>query len=84
VIVVDASVLLEVLLRTPAAKSVEDVLFAPLQTLHAPHLLDLEAAQVIRRYTAKGEIDVGRGRSALADLMDLPLSLWPKRSTLLC
>ena len=46
-IVVDASALLEVLLRTPAADAVEDRLFAPGQTLHAPHLLDVEAAQVI-------------------------------------
>ena len=55
-IVVDASALLEVLLRTPTAKAVEDRLFAPRQTLHAPHLLDVEVAQVIRRYAASGEI----------------------------
>ena len=46
-IVVDASALLEVLLRTPAANAVEDRLFAPGQTLHAPHLLDVEVAQVV-------------------------------------
>jgi predicted nucleic acid-binding protein len=46
VIVVDASALLEALLRTPAASAVEDRLFAPHQTLHAPHLLDLEVAQL--------------------------------------
>jgi len=57
VIVVDASALLEVLLRTSAAKSVENRLFAPRQTLHAPHLLDVEVAQVIRRYAANREID---------------------------
>jgi predicted nucleic acid-binding protein len=73
VIAVDASALLEALLRTPAAKAVEDRLFAPRQTLHAPHLLDGKVAQVIRRYAANGEIDVERGRMALADLTDLPL-----------
>jgi predicted nucleic acid-binding protein len=77
VIVVDASALLEVLLRTPAAKAVEDRLFAPDQTLHAPHLVDVEVAQVIRRYAAKGEIDGARGRLALADLADLPLRRYP-------
>ncbi len=46
---VDASALLEALLQTPAASAVEERLFAPGQTFHAPHLLDLEAAQVIRR-----------------------------------
>lgn len=76
-IVVDASALLEFLLRTPATKLVEDRLFAPGQTLHAPHLLDVEVAQVIRRYAASGEIDGERGRMALADLADLPLSRYP-------
>ena len=76
-IVVDASALLEVLLRTSAAKVVEDRLFAPRQTLHAPHLLDVEVAQVIRRYAANGDIDGQRGRIALADLADLPLRRYP-------
>lgn len=76
-IVVDASALLEALLRTPAANAVEDRLFAPGQTLHAPHLLDVEIAQVVRRYAANGEIDGERGRFALADLADLPLRRYP-------
>jgi predicted nucleic acid-binding protein len=77
VIVVDASALLEALLRTPAATAVEDRLFAPRQTLHAPHLLDVEVAQVLRRYAANGEIDSARGRMALTDLADLPLRRYP-------
>jgi predicted nucleic acid-binding protein len=77
VIVVDASALLEALLRTPAAKAVEDRLFAPRQTIHAPHLLDVEVAQVIRRYALNGEIDSERGRMALIDLVDLPLRRYP-------
>jgi predicted nucleic acid-binding protein len=76
-IVVDASALLEALLRTPAAESVERRLFDSGQTLHAPHLLDLEVAQVIRRYAANGEIDDERGRAALADLADFPLRRYP-------
>ena len=76
-IVVDASALLEVLLRTSAAKVVEDRMFAPRQTLHAPHLLDVEVAQVIRRYAASGEIGAERGRIALADLADFPLRRYP-------
>ncbi|MGC1576362.1 MAG: type II toxin-antitoxin system VapC family toxin [Beijerinckiaceae bacterium] len=76
-IVVDASAMLEVLLRTPAAKAVEKWLFDPRQTLHAPHLLDIEVAQVIRRYSANGEIDSERGRASLADLADFPLHRYP-------
>jgi predicted nucleic acid-binding protein len=76
-IVVDASAILETLLRTPAATAVESWLFAPSQTLHVPHLLDVEVAQVVRRYAANREIDVERGRMALADLADFPLHRYP-------
>jgi predicted nucleic acid-binding protein len=76
-IVVDASALLEALLRTPAGEAVEARLFDPRQTLHAPHLLDVEVAQVIRRYAANGDIDAERGRAALADLSDFPLHRYP-------
>ena len=76
-IVVDASALLEVLLRTPAAKAVEGRLFARGQSLHAPHLLDVEVAQVVRRYTAARQIDAERGHEALTDLADFPLRRYP-------
>ena len=77
VLVVDASALLELLLRTPSAKEVEDRLFAPGETLHAPHLLDIEVAQVIRRYAANGDIDSERGRLALSDLACLSIQRYP-------
>jgi predicted nucleic acid-binding protein len=77
VIVVDASAMLEALLRTPAAAAVEKRLFAPSQTLHAPHLLDVEVAQVVRRYAANREIDATRSRMAIADLADFPLRRYP-------
>jgi predicted nucleic acid-binding protein len=76
-IVIDASALLDALLRTRAAAAVEMRMFRPRQTLHAPHLLDVEVAQVIRRYVAAGEIDQERGRAALADLADVPLRRYP-------
>ena len=76
-IVVDASALLAALLRTPAAAAVEQRLFDPGQTLHAPHLLDVEVAQVVRRYAAAGELDAERGREALDDLADFPMRRYP-------
>lgn len=76
-IVVDASAVLEALLRTPAARAVEQRLFDSRETLHAPHLLDVEVAQVVRRYAANGEIDSARGRTALVDLADLPVRRYP-------
>lgn len=76
-LVVDASAVLEVLLNTPAAARVAARLFVPGETLHAPHLLDLEVAQVLRRYALAGELDSRRGREALDDLADLPLTRYP-------
>jgi predicted nucleic acid-binding protein len=77
VIVVDTSALVTVLLRTADADAIEVRLFASAQSLHAPHLLDVETAQVIRRYAAGGEIDAERGRQALADLADFPITRYP-------
>jgi len=77
VIVVDASAVLEVLLRTPAAAAVEARLLAPGETLHAPHLIDVEVAHVLRRCLLTGAIDPRRCGEALADLADLPLKRYP-------
>ena len=76
-IVVDASAMLEALLRRPAATIVEKLLFEPSQTIHAPHLLDVEVAQVVRRFAANRELDAERGREALRDLADFPVRRYP-------
>ena len=73
-IVVDASVVLEVLLGTAAGRRAEERLFDPDAALHAPHLMDVEVAQVLRRYAAAGEIKPGRAAEALDDLADLPIT----------
>ncbi len=73
-IVADASVVLEVLLRTPDVDAVEARLFAPRETVHAPHLLDVEVAQVLRRYASRGEISAARGRLSLELLARFPIS----------
>ncbi len=76
-IVVDTSAVLEVLLNTRGSARVAERLFAPNETLHAPHLLDVEIAQVLRRYARAGELDPARGQQALDDLADLPLFRYP-------
>ena len=75
--VVDASALLEVLLRTLAAAKVERRLFGPYASLQAPCLIDLEVAQVLRRYVASKQISPTRGAQALDDLAGMPLRRWP-------
>lgn len=76
-IVVDASALLELLLRTQAAAIVGERLRREKETLHAPHLLDLEIAQVLRRYARGREVSSERCRTALHDLVNFPLIRHP-------
>jgi len=76
-IVVDASALIEVLIGASSASRVADRLFDATETLHAPHLLDVEVAQVMRRYSRSGEIDAVRGMQALEDLHDFPIARYP-------
>jgi predicted nucleic acid-binding protein len=76
-IVLDASATLEWLLQTTTGTQVERRIFARAESLHAPHLLDVEVTQVLRRYVAAGQLDAGRGREALQDLIDLPLTRYP-------
>ena len=76
-IVVDASALVEMLLPTAAGEAVSARLFDSGDSLAAPHLIDVETAQVLRRYAHAGEIDGRRGREAMADLADMPIRRYP-------
>lgn len=58
-------------------------IFAPNETLHAPHLIDLEITQVLRRYVRTAVISADRGAEALADLADFPLTRYPHQFLLL-
>jgi predicted nucleic acid-binding protein len=77
VIVLDASAAIECLLQSPAGIKIERRLFSSSESLHAPHLLDVEVAQVLRRYVRERIIGAQRGQEALEDLADLPLSRYP-------
>jgi len=79
VIVVDASAVVELLLNTPTGRAVAERLERSGSTLHAPHLLDIEVAQVLRRLARQGDIEPLRGHEALADLAALPLRRYPHR-----
>jgi predicted nucleic acid-binding protein len=70
--VLDASLLVEVLLRTDLGIRHTDLVLN-MESLHVPHLLDLEVLQVIRRLTLAGNLDMERAATALNVLIDLPL-----------
>lgn len=75
--VVDASAVIETLLRTPLGERCTDRLLRGDELLCTPHLLDVEVLQVLRRYAARGELPEERGWAALRDLSDLPLERYP-------
>jgi len=71
--VVDASALIESLLRTPLGTKCTERLLRTGDQLFAPHLLDIEVAQVLRRYALRGDLENERGHQALLDLAGFPL-----------
>ncbi|MGH9155079.1 MAG: type II toxin-antitoxin system VapC family toxin [Acidimicrobiales bacterium] len=73
----DASAVVEWLLDLPLAREVAARLAPDDQTLHAPHLLSVEVAQVVRRYVAAGDVSAERGTHALTDLADLDVVHYP-------
>ncbi|MGQ0766322.1 MAG: type II toxin-antitoxin system VapC family toxin [Gemmatimonadota bacterium] len=73
VIVLDASVLIDVLLRGPDAELLSSRLLEDGDSLHVPHLLDVEVAQVLRRFTGRGSLTSARASASLRLLAQLPL-----------
>jgi predicted nucleic acid-binding protein len=75
--VVDASALLEALLHTSTGEAVERRLARPGERLRAPHLIDVEITQALRRKVARGEVSESRGRVALESLAFFPIRRYP-------
>ena len=81
-IVLDASVVLELLLRTPAAGGIDARVFSGRETLHVPHLLDVEIAHVLRRYVSRGEMSAERGQQSLQLLGVFPMRRYAHQALL--
>ena len=80
-IVVDASVLFEVLADTPAAEPLRQRLAADSDQA-APHLIDVEVFGVIGRERLRGALDATAAAQAVADLRDWPGERYGHRSLL--
>lgn len=76
-IVLDASVVVDLLLNSPTAEAIRSRVFDANETLHAPAILDLEVAQTLRRFAAQREISRERGLSVLGILQRLPVTRYP-------
>ena len=74
--VVDASVVVAALVDSgPAGQWAESELLA--DDLAAPHLLPVEAANILRRAVLAGDISEDTGALAHADLLELRVELFP-------
>ena len=76
-IVLDASAAVDWLLQTPAGRRIENRIYSRNETLHTPHLLDLEVIQVLRRLARQGVVPVHRADQAVRDLLDLRITRYP-------
>lgn len=81
-IVLDASAAIHLVLNSSVGTRVAERIADPGESLHAPHLVDLEVAQVLRRYVHNKELSVQRAETALQDFVDLDLSRYDHHSLL--
>jgi len=89
-VIVDASAVVELLLKSDLAPRVAKRLFG--QELHAPQLIDIEVLNVLRRYNAFGELSDVRAEEAIIEYSRLALErhshevllhrIWEQRSNL--
>jgi predicted nucleic acid-binding protein len=83
-IVVDASAVIEILLRPERNRLLLARVLDSGQSLVAPHILDLEVTQVLRRYATGREISASRPEAAFEDYRGLRISRYPHTPLLSC
>ena len=91
-IIVDASLIIDVSLATPDGRRIQSQLRAGDDLLAAPELIDLEVLQVLRRLALRGIIDAEQADGAIGIFEGLPIerishaplcaSIWALRGNL--
>ena len=72
-IVLDASAALELLLRPGGVPNLENLLEDGSELAYAPHLIDIEVAQVLRRLLLRREANAAQADGAMRALHVLPV-----------
>ena len=72
-IVLDASCLVELLVGTPQGRTVAARIADPAESLHVPHLADVEVVQTIRRLVRNEDLEAASARTAIGLLRSLDL-----------
>lgn len=78
-IVIDASVAVEISLATSDGRQIQKQLRASNEVLGAPELIDLEVLQVLRRQARRNEIDAGQAGGAIGIFDGLPIERFSHR-----
>lgn len=81
-IVLDASAALELLLRAGDRPVLVDRVLRSGESIAAPHLLDLEVLQVLRRFVLAGELTEVRAAEAIEDHVALGIARYPHEALL--
>lgn len=76
-IVIDASAAIEWLLRSRSGLHIEQRIFSSSERLAAPHLLDVEVLQVVRRLASAGKISPVRAGEILDDFTSAIIDRYP-------
>jgi predicted nucleic acid-binding protein len=76
-IIVDASAVIDLLIQSAAGLLVEKRIYARPDSMHAPHILDLEVTQVLRRLARDGTVSDARADMAMQDLPRLRIVRYP-------
>lgn len=77
-IVIDASAEVAVLLNIgPEVEGIRDRISRPGETLHAPHLFEIEVLHALRSLSLRGTVSPERARLALSRLNDTQLIRYP-------
>jgi predicted nucleic acid-binding protein len=73
VAVIDASAVVELLLKSALGERVRERILNAGEKLYAPHLIDLEVLHVLRRYNSTGEMPDRRAEEAISDYLSLAI-----------
>lgn len=76
-IVIDASAVVDHLIRASTSERIRERIDEPGQALHAPHVLDLEVMQALRRLALRRTLATPRAEEALDDFADLRVTRYP-------
>ena len=80
-IVLDASAVVAVLVGpSPGAERLREKVEGPGESLHVPHVMDLEVLHALRRQTLLGTLSRERGAEALEDLKNIAFVRYPHAS----